>query len=93
MSAGRHTTLTITAQLVHRLNRSVTAGLAAIRSFLLSQSGTCRSLTAGLRVDAARSLGNVTLDRASSVKGKLSSGITERARRRRGDEEERDEEG
>ncbi|MDT3443588.1 hypothetical protein [Pseudofrankia sp. BMG5.37] len=44
-------------------------------------------------VDAARSLGNETLDRASSVKGKLSSGIAERARRRRGDEEERDEEG
>ncbi|MFE4959435.1 hypothetical protein ACFRCW_36965 [Streptomyces sp. NPDC056653] len=43
--------------------------------------------------DAARSLGNETLDRASSVKGKLSSGIAERARRRRGDEEERDEEG
>ncbi|MFE9397031.1 hypothetical protein [Streptomyces flavidovirens] len=37
-------------------------------------------------VDAARSLGNETLDRASSVKGKLSSGIAGRARRRRGDE-------
>ncbi|MET9508566.1 hypothetical protein ABZX62_08810 [Streptomyces flavidovirens] len=37
-------------------------------------------------VDAARSLGNETLDRASSVKGKLSNGIAERARRRRGDE-------
>ncbi|MFF3401605.1 hypothetical protein ACFYW6_24230 [Streptomyces sp. NPDC002659] len=44
-------------------------------------------------VGAARSLGNETLDRASSVKGKLSSGVAERARRRRGDEEERDEEG
>ncbi|MEU0953544.1 hypothetical protein ABZ353_14570 [Streptomyces niveus] len=44
-------------------------------------------------VVAARSLGNETLDRASSVKGKLSSGIAERARRRRGDEEGRDEEG
>lgn len=44
-------------------------------------------------VDAARSRGNETLDRASSVKGRLSSGIAERARRRRGDEEERDEEG
>ncbi|WP_327683286.1 hypothetical protein [Streptomyces sp. NBC_00467] len=44
-------------------------------------------------VDAARSLGNETFDRASLVKGKLSSGIAERARRRRGDEKERDEEG
>ena len=44
-------------------------------------------------VDAARSLGNETLDRANSVKGRLSSGIAERARRRRGDDEERDEEG
>ncbi|MFC5805829.1 hypothetical protein [Streptomyces formicae] len=44
-------------------------------------------------VGAARNLGNETLDRASSVKGKLSSGIAERARRRRRDEEERDEEG
>jgi len=35
-------------------------------------------------VDAARSLGNETLDRAGSVTGKLSSGIAERARRRRG---------
>jgi rRNA processing protein Krr1/Pno1 len=43
-------------------------------------------------VDGARSLGNKTLDRASSVKGKLSSEIAERARRRRADEE-RDEEG
>ncbi|MGW3506570.1 hypothetical protein [Streptomyces sp. NPDC000994] len=44
-------------------------------------------------VDAARSLGNETLDRANSVKDKLSSGIAERARRLRGDEEKRDEEG
>lgn len=44
-------------------------------------------------VHAARSLGNETLDRASSAKGKLSSGISERARRRRGDEEEGDTEG
>ncbi|WP_432013499.1 hypothetical protein [Streptomyces cucumeris] len=44
-------------------------------------------------VGAAISLGNETLDRAGSVKGKLSSGIAERARRRRGVEEERDEEG
>ncbi|MEU2585522.1 hypothetical protein ABZ612_21700 [Streptomyces avermitilis] len=44
-------------------------------------------------VGAARSLGNETLDRASSVKGKLSSGIAERARRRRGDEKEPDVEG
>ncbi|MFE1858603.1 hypothetical protein [Streptomyces anandii] len=44
-------------------------------------------------VDAARSLGSETLDRANSVKGKLSSEIAERARRRRGGEEERTEEG
>ncbi|WP_416963783.1 hypothetical protein [Streptomyces sp. Agncl-13] len=44
-------------------------------------------------VDVARSLGSDTFDRANSVKGKLSSGITERARRRRGDEAERDKEG
>ncbi|MHC5705290.1 hypothetical protein OTC26_028135 [Streptomyces tirandamycinicus] len=43
-------------------------------------------------VDAARSLGHETLDRASSVKVKLSSGIAELARRRHEDEEERDEE-
>jgi rRNA processing protein Krr1/Pno1 len=43
-------------------------------------------------IDAARSLGTETFDRASSAKGKLSSGIAERARRRRG-EDERDEEG
>jgi rRNA processing protein Krr1/Pno1 len=44
-------------------------------------------------VDAAISLGNETLDWASSVTGKLSSGIAERARRLLGDEEERGEEG
>jgi predicted transcriptional regulator len=44
-------------------------------------------------VDAARRLGNETLDRARSVTGKLSSGIAERVLRRRGDDEERDEEG
>ncbi|MFD7461024.1 MULTISPECIES: hypothetical protein [unclassified Streptomyces] len=44
-------------------------------------------------VDAARSLGNETLDRASSVKGRLAGEIAERARRRRGDREGRDEEG
>lgn len=44
-------------------------------------------------VGAAISLGNETLDRASSVTGKLSSGIAERARRLLGDEKERDEQG
>jgi hypothetical protein len=44
-------------------------------------------------VDAARHLGKETLDRGRSVMGKLSSGIAERALRRRGDDEERDEEG
>ncbi|MFJ3207530.1 hypothetical protein [Streptomyces flaveolus] len=44
-------------------------------------------------VSAARSLGNGTLDRAGSVKGKLSNEIAERARRLRGDEKERAEEG
>lgn len=39
-------------------------------------------------VDAARRLGNETLDRARSAAGKLSSGIAERALRRRGDDEE-----
>jgi len=42
---------------------------------------------------AARNLGNETLDRANSVKGKFSSGIAERVRRLRGDEEVRDDEG
>ncbi|MFD7084112.1 hypothetical protein [Streptomyces sp. NPDC059918] len=44
-------------------------------------------------VGAARSLGNETLDRAGSMKGKVSGGIAELARRRRGNEEERDQEG
>ena len=44
-------------------------------------------------VDAARNLGNETLDRAGSVKGRLSSGIAERARRRREDEAAHAEEG
>jgi predicted transcriptional regulator len=39
-------------------------------------------------VDAARHLGNETLDRARSVTGKLSSGIAKRALRQRGDDEE-----
>ncbi|MFJ2034079.1 hypothetical protein [Streptosporangium sp. NPDC087985] len=47
--------------------------------------------TAG--VDAARRVGNETFDRARSVTDKLSSGIAERALRRRRDDEERDEEG
>ncbi|HEV2638135.1 MAG TPA: hypothetical protein VGX23_23505 [Actinocrinis sp.] len=41
-------------------------------------------------VDAARQFGNETLDRAKSVTGKLSSGITERALRWWADDEERD---
>lgn len=44
-------------------------------------------------IGAARSLGSETLEKAGSVKDKLSSQIAERARRRRGDEEKRDEEG
>jgi hypothetical protein len=41
-----------------------------------------------------RRLGNEALDRARSVQGRLSSGIAERALRRRGGEdEERDEQG
>ena len=44
--------------------------------------------TGAERVDAARRLGNETLDRARSVTGKLSSGIAERALRQRGDDEE-----
>ncbi|MEW9531835.1 hypothetical protein [Microbispora sp. NPDC049125] len=39
-------------------------------------------------VDAARHLGNETLDRARSLTGKLSSGIAERALRQRGNDEE-----
>lgn len=41
-------------------------------------------------VDAARHLGNEALDRARSVTDKLSSRIAERALRRRGDDEKRD---
>ncbi|MFF0425540.1 hypothetical protein ACFYUJ_14160 [Streptomyces sp. NPDC004520] len=44
-------------------------------------------------VGAAKNLGNETLDRASSMKDKISSGIAERARRRRGDGEENAAEG
>lgn len=52
-----------------------------------------KALASGARgVNAARNLGNETLDRANSVKGKLSSGIADLARRRSGDEAERDEE-
>ncbi|MBP0456859.1 hypothetical protein [Streptomyces montanisoli] len=48
-----------------------------------------RALETGAKgVGAARSLGNETLGRASSVKDKLSSGIAERARRVRGDQED-----
>ncbi|MEW2074588.1 hypothetical protein AB0941_13265 [Streptomyces sp. NPDC013433] len=43
-------------------------------------------------VSVARILGNETLDRAGSVKGKLSSEIAERARRLRRDEKESDKE-
>ncbi|MEU6086698.1 hypothetical protein ABZ865_07790 [Streptomyces sp. NPDC047085] len=46
--------------------------------------------TGAKSVDAAISFGNETLDRASSVTGKLSSEIADRARRLLGDEEERD---
>ena len=50
--------------------------------------------TGAERVDVSRRLGNEALDRARSVQGRLSSGIAERALRRRGGEdEERDEEG
>ncbi len=52
-----------------------------------------RSLETGAEgVDAAKRLSNETLDRAKSATGKLSSRIAERALRRRGDDEERDEE-
>lgn len=44
-------------------------------------------------VNAARRLSNETVDRARSATGKFSSGIAERVLRRRGDDEERDEEG
>ena len=43
-----------------------------------------------LSLGIARSLGNETLDRANSVKNKLSSGIAERARRLRGNDEQGD---
>ena len=50
--------------------------------------------TGAERVDVSRRLGNEALDRARSVQGRLSSGIPERALRRRGGEdEERDEQG
>ncbi|MFG2414796.1 hypothetical protein [Streptomyces goshikiensis] len=53
-----------------------------------------KALAAGAKgVGAARTLGTETLDRAGSVKGRLSSGIAERTRRRRGSAEERDGEG
>ncbi|CAL9541554.1 hypothetical protein SUDANB120_04256 [Streptomyces sp. enrichment culture] len=53
-----------------------------------------KALEAGAKgVGVARSLGNETLDRAGSVKDKISGGIAERARRRRGDVKEGDEEG
>ena len=39
-------------------------------------------------VDAAKRLGNQTLDRAKSVTGKLSTGFAERVRRRREDDAE-----
>lgn len=44
-------------------------------------------------VDVAKRLGNETLDRTRLATGKLSSGLAERALRRRGDQEERPEEG
>ncbi|MGW1004098.1 hypothetical protein [Streptomyces sp. NPDC002520] len=50
-----------------------------------------KALETGVKgVGAARSLGNETLDRANSVKNKLSSGIAERARRLRGNDEQGD---
>ncbi|MGW2716756.1 hypothetical protein [Streptomyces sp. NPDC001492] len=48
-----------------------------------------RALETGAKgVDAARSRGKLTLDRAGSVKGRIADGIAERARRLRGGEEE-----
>ncbi|PZG02234.1 hypothetical protein [Nonomuraea aridisoli] len=44
-------------------------------------------------INTARRLGNETFDRARTVSGKLSNGITGRVLRRRGDDEERDDEG
>jgi hypothetical protein len=50
--------------------------------------------TGAERADASRRLGGEALDRARSMQGRLSSGIAERALRRRGGEdEERDERG
>ena len=50
--------------------------------------------TGAERIDVSRRLGNEALDRARSVQGRLSSGIAERAlRRRSGEDEERDEQG
>ncbi|MBQ1112037.1 hypothetical protein [Streptomyces sp. C3-3] len=49
--------------------------------------------TGAKSLDTARSLGNETLDRAGSVTGRLSSGIAERTRRRRGAAEGRVDEG
>jgi hypothetical protein len=53
-----------------------------------------RALETGAKgVDAARSLGNESLSRASSMKGKLSAEIAERASRRRGHEGLQNEDG
>lgn len=61
---------------------------------IAAAEGRDKALEAGVKgFGAARSLGNETLDRASWVMGKLSSGIAERARRRRGGRGEREEEG
>ena len=70
-------------------NSSPTAGTGWYDCPACRRSG----FTGAKGIDAAISLGNETLDRASSVTGKLSNGIAERARRWLGDEEERDEEG
>jgi hypothetical protein len=48
--------------------------------------------TGAERVDVSRRLGNEALDRARSVQGRLSSGIAERALRRRGGEDEESDE-
>ncbi|GGU03986.1 hypothetical protein [Streptomyces coeruleorubidus] len=53
-----------------------------------------KALVTGAKgVNAAKNLGNETLDRASSVKDKISSGIAELGRRRSADDETRDREG
>jgi predicted transcriptional regulator len=53
-----------------------------------------KALEAGAHgVDAAKRLSNEALDRAKSATGKLSSRVSQQASRRRGDDEERDEEG